>query len=105
MAEKVHKCGVKREKGFLYFVDASGDIARVKQGQSSKEVVCKNDNNFTKEAGWMYYVDKNGDVSRSRLKSFKEYAEVRDDAPIQLYAEKNWTGGANSPEQKGKRTK
>ncbi len=92
MAEKVHKCGVKREQGYLYFIDSTGDVSRVRQGQAGKEVICKNNNDFVKEAGWMYYLDKAGDVSRSKMKSFKEYKEVRDEAPEQMLAEKNWIG-------------
>ena len=30
MAEKVMKCGVKRAKGYLYFIDKQGDISRAK---------------------------------------------------------------------------
>jgi hypothetical protein len=29
MAEKIVKCGVKREEGYLYFLDKQGDVARV----------------------------------------------------------------------------
>lgn len=28
MAEKISKTGVKREKGFLYFIDKAGDVSR-----------------------------------------------------------------------------
>ena len=30
MAQKVAKAGVKREDGFLYFIDKQGDISRAK---------------------------------------------------------------------------
>jgi len=33
MAEKVRKCGVKRETGYLYFIDKDGDISRSKMAR------------------------------------------------------------------------
>ena len=79
MAEKVHKCDVKREPGYLYYIDSRGNVGRFhSQNRGRKEIVCPNGGEFTKEAGWMYYLDRDGDVSRSKMKGFKEYAEVRE---------------------------
>ncbi|MEK7656839.1 MAG: hypothetical protein AAB412_03725 [Elusimicrobiota bacterium] len=70
MAEKVHKCGVKRESGFLYYIDKQGDISRAKMARGGKkggkpakvlEVGLK------KESGFLYYLDKKGDVSRAKM--------------------------------------
>jgi hypothetical protein len=36
MAEKVMKCGVKKEKGYLYFIDKKGDISRAKMARGRK---------------------------------------------------------------------
>ena len=36
--EKVVKCGIKRETGYLYFVDKQGDVSRSKM-QRGKRVV------------------------------------------------------------------
>jgi len=33
MAQKVAKAGVKREDGFLYFIDKQGDISRAKMAR------------------------------------------------------------------------
>ena len=33
MAQKVAKAGVKKEKGYLYFVDKQGDISRAKMAR------------------------------------------------------------------------
>lgn len=30
MSEKVLKCGIKKDKAYLYFVDKDGDISRAK---------------------------------------------------------------------------
>ena len=37
MAQKVLKCGVKKEKGYLYFIDKDGDIARAKMARGGKK--------------------------------------------------------------------
>jgi hypothetical protein len=35
--EKVLKCGVKKEKGYLYFIDKNGDISRAKMARGGKK--------------------------------------------------------------------
>ena len=37
MAEKVCKCGIKKESGYLYFVDKQGDVSRAKMARGGKE--------------------------------------------------------------------
>jgi len=37
MAEKVLKCGIKKEKGYLYFIDKKGDISRAKMARGRKK--------------------------------------------------------------------
>src|SRR3989338_7596976 len=37
MAEVVCKCGIKREKGYLYFVNKKGDCARVAMARAGKK--------------------------------------------------------------------
>lgn len=37
MAEKVCKCGVKKEAGYLYFVDKAGDVSRAKMARGGKK--------------------------------------------------------------------
>jgi hypothetical protein len=71
MAEKVAKAGVKREEGYLYFVDKNGNIARAKmsrgkkKGKAKQEVVAKTA--VSKQSGYLYFVDKAGDVSRAKM--------------------------------------
>jgi len=36
MAEKVLKCGIKKQKGYLYFIDKKGDISRAKMARGRK---------------------------------------------------------------------
>ena len=71
MAEKVARAGVRREEGYLYFVDKKGNIARSKmargrkKGKAKQEIVAQT--GVRKEKGYLYFVDKAGDVSRARM--------------------------------------
>ncbi len=70
MAEKVAKAGVKREEGFLYYIDKQGDVSRAKMARGGKkggkpEKVAKL--GVKKESGYLYYLDKKGDVSRAKM--------------------------------------
>lgn len=37
MAEKVMKCGIKKQKGYLYFIDKKGDISRAKMARGGRK--------------------------------------------------------------------
>jgi len=37
MAQKVLKCGIKKESGYLYFIDKAGDISRAKMARGRKK--------------------------------------------------------------------
>lgn len=72
MAEKVAKAGVKKESGYLYFVDKQGDVSRApmsrggrKKGSVKTEKVSRV--GVRKESGYLYFVDKQGDVSRAKM--------------------------------------
>ncbi len=62
---KVAKAGVKRESGYLYFVDKSGDVSRAPMKKSGKrggvEKVARV--GIRKRSGYMYFIDRQGDVS------------------------------------------
>lgn len=71
MAEKVTKVGIKREKGYLYYVDKQGDVSSAKmarggkKGGSPKKVAkC----GIKRKEGYLYFVDKQGDVSCAKMK-------------------------------------
>jgi len=70
MAKKVAKVGIKREKGYLYFIDKSGDVSCAlmargnKKGGKPKKVAKVG---VTKEKGYLYFVDKQGDVSCAKM--------------------------------------
>jgi hypothetical protein len=70
MAEKVAKTGVKRQDGYLYFIDKAGDVSKVKMARGGKkggkpEKVAKA--GVKKEEGFLYFVDKAGDVARAKM--------------------------------------
>lgn len=70
MAEKVQKCGIKREEGFLYYIDKQGDVSRAKMARGGKKggkphKVQKL--GIKKATGYLYFLDKKGDVSRARM--------------------------------------
>lgn len=66
MSKKVAKVGVKKEKGFLYFIDKDGDVSCAvmargdKKGGKPKKVAKVG---IKKEAGFLYFIDKQGDIS------------------------------------------
>ncbi|MCK5306386.1 MAG: hypothetical protein KAJ66_04565 [Candidatus Omnitrophica bacterium] len=37
MAQKVERCGIKKEPGYLYFIDKDGDVARAKMARGGKK--------------------------------------------------------------------
>ncbi|MBI4983762.1 hypothetical protein HZC32_03900 [Candidatus Woesearchaeota archaeon] len=72
MAEIVAKTGVKKQKGWLYFLDKGGNVARAmmsragrKKGKAKKEVVAKA--GVKKQSGYLYFIDKKGNVCRAKM--------------------------------------
>lgn len=70
MAQKVAKAGVKRQKGYLYYLDKQGDISRAKMARGGSkggrpEKVARL--GVKREDGFLYFIDKQGDVSRAKM--------------------------------------
>ena len=70
MAEKVKTTGVTKEKGYLYYLDKNGDVARSRMARGADkggnaEVVEKC--GVSRESGWLYFIDKDGDVSKAKM--------------------------------------
>ncbi len=70
MAEKVLKCGIKRKKGYLYYIDKKGNVAEAKMARGKKKgggskVV--NKCGIKKKKGYLYFIDKKGDVSMAKM--------------------------------------
>lgn len=71
MAKKLAKLGIKREKGYLYYVDKQGDVSCAKMARGSKKggspkKVAKC--GIKRQEGYLYFVDKAGDVSCAVMK-------------------------------------
>lgn len=70
MAKKVAKVGVKKEKGYLYFVDKNGDVSAAlmargdKKGGKPKKVAKAG---IKKEKGYLYFIDKDGDIAAAAM--------------------------------------
>jgi len=43
MIEKVATIGIKKESGYLYFVDKDGDVSRTKMAQERKRELTQNE--------------------------------------------------------------
>ncbi|OGX41359.1 MAG: hypothetical protein A3C53_04755 [Omnitrophica WOR_2 bacterium RIFCSPHIGHO2_02_FULL_68_15] len=70
MAQKVAKAGVKRVKGFLYYLDKQGDVSRAKMARGGSkggkpEKVARL--GVKRQEGFLYFIDKQGDVSRAKM--------------------------------------
>ncbi len=70
MSEKVTKVGIKREKGYLYYLDKQGDVSRAKMARGGKkggkpEKVTKA--GVDRAEGYLYFIDKQGDISRAKM--------------------------------------
>ncbi|MEW6075225.1 MAG: hypothetical protein AB1530_02855 [Candidatus Omnitrophota bacterium] len=71
MAQKLMKLGIKRQKGYLYYVDKKGDVSCAKMARGSKKggspkKVAKC--GIKRQKGYLYFIDKKGDVSCAKMK-------------------------------------
>ena len=72
MARKVAKVGIKKESGYLYFVDKKGNISRAAMARGAKKGKKKKPElvekvGVEKEPGFLYFVDKDGDISKAKM--------------------------------------
>ena len=70
MSQKVMKVGVKRAKGYLYYLDKQGNVSRAKMARGGKkggkpEKVAKA--GVKRVEGYLYFIDKQGDISRAKM--------------------------------------
>ena len=71
MGKVVCKCGVKRKKGYLYFLDKKGNVACVQMARAGKKtskkqtVVVKA--GLKRISGFLYYLDKKGNVVETKM--------------------------------------
>lgn len=72
MAQKIAKAGIKREKGWLYYLDKQGDVSRAKMARGGGKQKPGKPQKIVKtgvrrEDGFLYFIDKQGDVSRAKM--------------------------------------
>jgi hypothetical protein len=71
MSSKVAKLGIKKESGWLYYLDKKGNISRAKMGRGRKpskvkpQVVAKV--GVKRQKGFLYFVDKLGDLAAAKM--------------------------------------
>ena len=71
MSKVISKTGVKRVKGFLYFLDKRGNVARVQMARAGKktskkqQVVAKV--GIKRKSGYLYFIDKKGNVCEAKM--------------------------------------
>jgi hypothetical protein len=72
MANIVAKTGIRREKGWLYFLDKRGDVSRARMarggGRAPKGQQKVTRVGVKREEGWLYYIDKQGNVCKVKMK-------------------------------------
>ncbi|MBW3011468.1 hypothetical protein KY335_02705 [Candidatus Woesearchaeota archaeon] len=81
VSRKVAKLGVKREPGFLYFVDRSGDVwavTSIKTNIEKKKVLVARAG-IQKKPNCLYYLDKNGDVCEVLMNRSGKQKMARED--------------------------
>jgi len=70
MAQKLIKLGIKRQKGYLFYIDKRGDVSCAKmarggkKGSSSKKIAKIG---IKRKKGYLYFVDKKGDISAAKM--------------------------------------
>ena len=71
MAEVVCKCGVKRESGYLYFVNKDGNAARVQMARAGMKTSKKQETlhkcGVKRKSGYLYFIDKKGNVAMTKM--------------------------------------
>ena len=71
MGEVVCKCGIKRQPGFLYFVNKDGNCARVAMARAGKKSSKKQEVlhkcGIKRKSGYLYFIDKKGNAAMAKM--------------------------------------
>ena len=71
MAEVVCKCGIRREPGYLYFVNKDGNSSRVQMARAGKKTSKKQEVlhkcGIKRKNGFLYFVDKKGNAAMTKM--------------------------------------
>jgi hypothetical protein len=64
-SRKAVRLGIAREKGFVYFIDTDGDVARAALGATRLGVPRKVTSlGLARDPAYLYFIDADGDVAR-----------------------------------------
>ena len=67
----IAETGIKRENGYLYFVDKKGDVSRVQMARRGKKTSRKHELiaklGIQRKDGYMYFLDKQGNVAKAKM--------------------------------------
>ena len=71
MATKVARTGIRREPGWLYYLDKRGDVSRVPMARGGARPPRSRPQKVAaagvkREDGFLYFIDKQGDVCRTQ---------------------------------------
>ena len=81
MAEVLAKTGIKRQSGWLYFVDKNGNAARVQMARKGVKTSKKQEVLFKagikRQDGFLYYIDKAGNVCRTKMARGRKAAKKK----------------------------
>ncbi len=81
MGKVIAKAKVKRVKGYLYFLDKKGNVARVQMARAGKktskkqQVVAKV--GVKRKTGYLYYIDKKGNVCEAKMQRGRKKSKKR----------------------------
>ena len=71
MGKVIAKTGVKRQAGYLYFLNKAGDVARVQMARSGTKTSKKQDvvakAGVKRKQGFLYYIDRQGNVCEAKM--------------------------------------
>ena len=71
MAEVVCRCGIKRQSGYLYFVNKDGNSARVQMARAGKKTSKKQEVlhkcGIKRKNGYLYFIDKKGNAAMAKM--------------------------------------
>ena len=71
MGKVIARTKIKRDQGFLYFLDKKGNVAKVAMSRAGKKASKKHiivaNIGVKKKPGCLYYIDKKGNVCEAKM--------------------------------------
>jgi len=71
MGKMIAKCGIKRKKGYLYFVGKNGSAYETKMARGRKKGGGRkmiHNCRIKRKKGYLYYIDKKGNVCEAKMR-------------------------------------